>query len=53
MTTLVVGAGAIGGYFGVRLAQADRDVTFLVHPRRAEQLREDEGDIVHSPRWRR
>jgi 2-dehydropantoate 2-reductase len=40
MTILVVGAGATGGYFGARLAQADRDVTFLVHPHRAEQLRE-------------
>jgi 2-dehydropantoate 2-reductase len=40
MTILVVGAGATGGYFGTRLAQAGRDVTFLVHPHRAEQLRE-------------
>ena len=35
MRMLVVGAGATGGYFGGRLAQADRDVTFLVRPRRA------------------
>jgi 2-dehydropantoate 2-reductase len=40
MTILVVGAGATGGYFGARLAQAGRDVTFLVRPRRAEQLRQ-------------
>jgi len=40
MTILVVGAGATGGYFGARLAQAGRDVTFLVRPRRAQQLRE-------------
>jgi 2-dehydropantoate 2-reductase len=40
MTILVVGAGATGGYFGARLAQAGRDVTFLVRPHRAEQLRE-------------
>jgi 2-dehydropantoate 2-reductase len=39
MTILVVGAGATGGYFGARLAQAGRDVTFLVRPHRAEQLR--------------
>lgn len=39
MKILVVGAGATGGYFGARLAQAGRDVTFLVRPRRAEQLR--------------
>jgi 2-dehydropantoate 2-reductase len=36
---LVVGAGATGGFFGARLAQAGRDVTFLVRPHRAEQLR--------------
>jgi 2-dehydropantoate 2-reductase len=40
MAILVVGAGATGGYFGARLAQAGREVTFLVRPRRAEQLRE-------------
>src|SRR5262249_41621446 len=38
MRILVVGAGAIGGYFGGRLLQARRDVTFLVRPARAEQL---------------
>jgi 2-dehydropantoate 2-reductase len=38
MRILVVGAGAIGGYFGGRLLEAGRDVTFLVRPRRAEAL---------------
>ncbi len=38
MRILIVGAGAIGGYFGARLAEAGRDVTFLVRPKRAEQL---------------
>lgn len=38
MRILVVGAGSIGGYFGGRLLEAGRDVTFLVRPRRAEQL---------------
>lgn len=38
MRILVVGAGAIGGYFGGRLLFAKRDVTFLVRPRRAVQL---------------
>ena len=38
MRTLVLGAGGIGGYFGGRLLEAGRDVTFLVRPRRAEQL---------------
>lgn len=45
---LVVGAGAVGGYFGARLAQAGRDVTFLVRPERAAQLRRD-GLRVRSP----
>jgi 2-dehydropantoate 2-reductase len=39
MTILVVGAGATGGFFGIRLAQAGREVTFLVRPQRAETLR--------------
>jgi 2-dehydropantoate 2-reductase len=38
MRILVVGAGAIGGYFGGRLLEAGRDVTFLVRPRRSAQL---------------
>jgi 2-dehydropantoate 2-reductase len=45
---LIVGAGAIGGYFGSRLIDAGRDVTFLVRPRRVEQLRRD-GLVVISP----
>ncbi|GAA0389908.1 2-dehydropantoate 2-reductase [Acrocarpospora corrugata] len=40
MRTLVVGAGATGGYFGGRLVQAGRDVTFLVRSGRARVLRE-------------
>jgi 2-dehydropantoate 2-reductase len=43
---LVVGAGSIGGLFGGRLAQAGRDVTFLVRAARAEQLRRDGLQIV-------
>jgi 2-dehydropantoate 2-reductase len=39
MRILVIGAGAVGGYFGGRLANAGRDVTFLVRAKRAEQLR--------------
>lgn len=38
MRFLIVGAGAIGGYFGGRLLEAGRDVTFLVRPRRAAEL---------------
>jgi 2-dehydropantoate 2-reductase len=46
MRILIVGAGAVGGYFGGRLAQAGRDVTFLVRPSRAKQLRQDGLRIV-------
>jgi len=49
MRILVVGAGAIGGYFGGRLLQAGRNVTFLVRPRRAAQLAES-GLVIKSPR---
>ena len=37
MRILIVGAGAVGGYFGARLAVAGRDVTFLVREFRAQQ----------------
>jgi 2-dehydropantoate 2-reductase len=40
MRTLVLGAGAVGGYFGGRLAEAGRAVTFLVRPARAALLAE-------------
>jgi 2-dehydropantoate 2-reductase len=36
---LIVGAGAVGGYFGGRLVQAGRDATFLSREARAKQLR--------------
>jgi 2-dehydropantoate 2-reductase len=45
---LILGAGAVGGYFGARLAAADVDVTFLVRPARAAVLDRD-GLVVHSP----
>jgi 2-dehydropantoate 2-reductase len=43
---LIVGAGSTGGFFGGRLAQAGREVTFLVRPRRAARLRERGLEIV-------
>jgi len=46
MKILVVGAGAIGGYFGAKLAHAGRDVTFLVRPSRAQQLQRDGLQII-------
>jgi len=57
MRLLVVGAGSTGGYFGGRLAQAGRDVTFLLRPRRAAQLQEGglqivspHGDVTVTPK---
>ena len=46
MRLLVVGAGSTGGYFGGRLAEAGRNVTFLVRARRAAELRETGLRIV-------
>lgn len=46
MRILVVGAGSTGGYFGGRLAQAGRDVTFLVRSRRAAQLKANGLQVV-------
>jgi len=48
MRILVLGAGGIGGYYGARIHAAGGDVTFLVRPARAEQLRKD-GLKVSSP----
>jgi 2-dehydropantoate 2-reductase len=47
MRILVVGAGATGGYFGGRLLQHGRDVTFLVREKRAAQLAQH-GLSIHS-----
>lgn len=41
MRILVVGAGAIGGYFGGRLLEKGEDVTFLVREKRKKQLEEN------------
>jgi 2-dehydropantoate 2-reductase len=57
MRILVLGAGAIGGYFGGRLAEARADVTFLVRGRRKEELdanglrvKSAQGDIALRPK---
>ncbi len=57
MRLLVVGAGSTGGYFGGRLAQAGRDVTFLVRRARADQLNakglhivSPHGDVTLAPK---
>jgi 2-dehydropantoate 2-reductase len=59
MRYLVVGAGALGGYFGARLLQGGCDVTFLLRPGRAAALartglvvRSRFGDLsLPSPRY--
>jgi 2-dehydropantoate 2-reductase len=43
---LVVGAGAVGGYFGGRLTQANRDVTFLVHAKRTDEMKANGLQII-------
>jgi 2-dehydropantoate 2-reductase len=48
MRILVLGAGAVGGYFGGRLAEAKADVTFLVRPTRTTVLR-TRGLVIESP----
>lgn len=47
MKILILGAGAIGAYYGTRLIDAGADVTFLVRPHRAEALA-TKGMIVRS-----
>lgn len=56
MKILVVGAGAIGGYFGGRLLESGQDVAFLVRKARAEalarnglQIRSAQGDANLPP----
>lgn len=48
MRFLMVGAGALGGYFGGRLLEAGRDLSFLLRPRRAAQIAKT-GLVVQSP----
>jgi 2-dehydropantoate 2-reductase len=47
MRYLVLGAGALGGYFGGMLLNGGADVTFLVRPGRAAQLKRD-GLIIKT-----
>ncbi|VTU35372.1 2-dehydropantoate 2-reductase [Variovorax sp. PBL-E5] len=47
MRFLVVGAGALGGYFGGRLLEAGEDLSFLLRPRRAAQIAQT-GLVVRS-----
>ncbi|KJC37775.1 2-dehydropantoate 2-reductase [Bradyrhizobium sp. LTSP857] len=46
MRVLVIGAGALGGYYGACVVRAGGDVTFLVRAKRAEQLRRNGLQVV-------
>lgn len=48
LNIVVLGAGAIGGYFGGRLSEAGASVTFLVREKRLQQL-ERRGLLIESP----
>lgn len=57
MRILVLGAGGIGGYFGGRLVEKGEDVTFLVRPKRQQQLKTNglhirsvHGDLTVHPK---
>ena len=49
MKILILGAGAVGGYWGARLTQAGIDTTFLLREMRAEKVRKN-GLVVKSPK---
>ena len=49
MKILILGAGAVGGYWGARLTQAGIDTTFLLREKRAEKVRKN-GLVVKSPK---
>ena len=46
MRFLILGAGALGGYFGAKLTQGGAEVEYLVRPGRAAQLAADGLVIV-------
>ena len=49
MKILILGAGAVGCYWGARLTQAGIDTTFLLREKRAELVRKN-GLVVKSPK---
>ena len=39
MKILILGAGAIGGFFGAHLMKSGADITFLVREKRKDELK--------------
>ena len=59
MKVAVVGAGAIGGYLGARLARAGEDVTFIARNKNLEAINAggfrlilEDGSVEHTPEVR-
>ena len=48
MKILVLGAGAVGGYFGGRMAEVGMDVTFLVRDKRKQKLEKTGWTSIYS-----
>ena len=48
MRVLILGAGAVGGYFGGRMVEAGMDVTFLIREKKRRKL-EKTGLVIKSP----
>jgi 2-dehydropantoate 2-reductase len=49
MKILIVGAGGIGGFFGVKLHQAGADITYLLREKRLQHIQEH-GLTVETPK---
>ena len=49
MRVLILGSGAVGGYFGGRMVEAGMDVTFLVREKKKQKL-EKTGLVIKSPK---
>ena len=48
MRFAILGSGAVGGYYGARLAQAGHDVTFIARGPHLHAIR-DRGLQIRSP----
>ena len=52
MKIAIIGAGAIGGYVGVKLALAGEDVTFIVRGANLDAIRAERHEAHHARRQR-